>query len=364
MMKRAFFLMLLLSGFACATDRAQDRQTAATPASRYTSEAGDIPVGVIPIAALRDAQRQKDLELNIEYPTRGGPNPVIIFSHGFGTSGRSYVGLSSFWTSHGFVVIKPTHADAGQFREDEDFKDAWAKTTPADWRNRVDDIKLIIDSFDKLVEQYPELQGKMDSSRIGVGGHSYGAFTAVLIAGAKTVIGGVTTSYADPRVKAVVAMSPQGVSESRGLTRDSWTDLRVPVLYMTGTDDRGLEGEDPEWRHQAFEFSPPGDKWFVSVAGATHFSFAGRFGALPRELPTGLPPPELPPTDPRSRRPTIPQPAQPRVAPGAFLQERNIFGTIRAVSLAFWDAYLMTQPAGREYLSGLSGRGDLEVESK
>src|SRR5437868_12994005 len=79
----------------------------------YASGPGTNPVGAIPNAVLHDQQRNKDLEMVIEYPTRGGPHPVIIFSHGYGGSKDSYAALTEFWTSHGYVCIKPSHADAG-----------------------------------------------------------------------------------------------------------------------------------------------------------------------------------------------------------------------------------------------------------
>jgi predicted dienelactone hydrolase len=310
---------------------------------------------------VRDAQRNKTLEMSIEYPTRGGPHPVLIFSHGFGATSRAYVNLSPVWTSWGYVVIKPSHADAGRLQNLRNAVESWESQTAEEWRNRARDISLIVDSLQTLEQQYPELQGKLDHAKIGVGGHSYGAFTALLIAGATTSTGGAApVSYADSRVKAVVAMSPQGVSASRGLTRESFANIRVPVLFMTGSEDRGREeGEDVAWRRQAFELSPPGDKWFVSIEGAGHFTFAGRIFD-----PTMLPPPARGSSRPRSEEEIRRERMERQRSTSPVDRMHNMTNVVRAATLAFWDAYLKDQTAGREYLERLKERTDVEFAVK
>ena len=67
--------------------------TGAQVSSYYGVEA-PFPVGSIPSATLHDPQRNKDLSMSIEYPTRGGPYPVIVFSHGYGSSSEGYISLT------------------------------------------------------------------------------------------------------------------------------------------------------------------------------------------------------------------------------------------------------------------------------
>src|SRR5258708_5035750 len=78
---------------ATATATTTATTTAATTSASgfYSSSAGPVPVGAIPNAVLHDAQRNKDVGMVIEYPTRGGPHPIIIFSHGYGGSKNGYV---------------------------------------------------------------------------------------------------------------------------------------------------------------------------------------------------------------------------------------------------------------------------------
>ncbi|HEU4521050.1 MAG TPA: hypothetical protein VFT12_03545 [Thermoanaerobaculia bacterium] len=359
----ALAVAVLLLNTMCASRSAGPAADAVAPA--YTTQGGELPVGVIPAGVINDDARGRRIDLTIEYPIAEGSYPVIIFSTGFGVPSRTYVGLSSYWATFGYVVIKVGHLETKP--DAADVAAAWAGQTPADWQQRVRDVKFVIDSLPRIQELYPELKGKMDPEKIGVGGHSYGAFVAMLIAGAKTFSNGVATSYADPRVKAVIAMSPQGPSESRGLTTESWREVRIPIMYMTGSSDVGMnESENEPWRRQAYELSPAGDKWWVSIAGAGHLSFTGRMAA-PVVTETMEPSMPVEPRDPRDpRRQPYPQPTgtMPRRVDTGFYGDRQLLNVVRTVSAAFWDAYLKNEPGGREYLSKLNTRGDMTVETK
>jgi predicted dienelactone hydrolase len=359
MIRRSICVLLLAFAFVSCSTAPNQLDPDQSPRSRYAGEAGESPVGVIPEGVVRDAERGKDVLFSVDYPTRPGTYPLILFSHGFGATRQTYVGLAAHWASQGYVVIRAAHADSGRLQL-SNVQQAWKDQTPADWRNRVRDVTAIIDGLDRIEETYPELKGKIDRTKIGVSGHSYGAFTAMLIGGARTYPG--ATSYADPRVKAVVAMSPQGASETFGLTTESWTEVRTPTLFMTGTMDRGMaEDETPEWRRQAFELAPAGDKWLVVFEGATHGSFTGRIGP---SVAGSQMDENRPPIGP-DRRPvgTVPETRANRES-NAGLRIRGIFSNIKGISLAFFDTYLKGEAEGRTALEGAAGRGGVELVKK
>ena len=355
MTRRILFSLAVVMAAACASNsmdddrRSEAAATSTASSSGYSAIEGTIPVGVIPAATVHDASRNKDVELSIDYPTRGGSNfPIIIFSHGFGGKGTGYEGLASYWTSHGYVVIRPTHADAGQLRSLRDVEDIWDTQKEAEWRNRVRDVTAVIDGLNDLEQRYPELKGKMDHTHIGVGGHSYGAFTTMLVAGAKPNVTPPLDLH-DSRVRAAMAMSPQGIGAKPPLSAQSWHDVKIPMIYMTGSLDRSLdEKEDAAaWRRSAYENTPAGDKYFVEIAGARHLSFAGLgTGELMQRQRSQVDPWGNNRTttgyDPRNDS---------RNAPG-FGNQQRIFGTIKIVSLAFWDAYLKDKTTARDYLKG------------
>jgi predicted dienelactone hydrolase len=246
--------------------------------------------------------------------------PVIIFSHGAGSSKDGNERLLSYWASFGYIVIAPSHPDGiPGFQPGESFATYMQRTlsavgqNPDEWKERPRDISFVIDSLPQIERDVPALQGHSDATRIGVSGHSYGADTTMLIAGATMTLPGTSKpqSFVDPRVLAAIMFSPQGVGVF-GLRSDSWDAMRMPSMIITGSNDRVQTGADPSTRREPFNGEPPGDKYFVSIEGANHFSVTGARFLGPSEDP--------------------------------ILTEMDV------VSLAFWDAYLKQQPVAFAYL--------------
>jgi predicted dienelactone hydrolase len=342
---------------ACASSSPNPRQQNVAdprekdPTFRYGRNPGPSPVGAIPDIVVNDATRpNRAVKMSIDYPTRTGPHPLIVFSHGGGGSNRGYPGLAAHWASYGYVVIRPAHNDTA----------AADQITVADWRNRARDISLVIDSLDRLERDYPELQGKIDRDRIGVAGHARGAMTAMMVGGLRTFPG--PESFADPRVKAIAALSPAGPRQVWGVTNESFATINIPALFMTGSRDAGTnEEETPAWRQQAYELSPAGDKWFVSVEGVAPGTFAGDVS------PSGEPRMSVP-MNPRND-PTILDPQQAerqRMARAQLsgINERALFAGVRALALAFFDTYLKTGTNGRQFLEESDARANVVVLRK
>src|ERR1043165_7405296 len=398
-MRRISTLAALLLALGCASNSAQQNTPATFEKSTgYSAIAGKEAVGVVPAATIHDAQRNRDLTLTIEYPIKGGPYPVIIFSHDYGASEQSYEQLVSYWTSNGYAVIRPRHADAAkgpdamraifgeQTNEERDRRRSgrrpsreeiekasaardeaerhamartWETQHAPEWRERVRDVSLVIDHLDDLEQRFFELKGKFDHPKIGVAGHGLGALTAMLTGGAKT-FGAPPLSIGDARVKAIIAMSPPGVTASLGLNPESFTDVRVPAMFMTGSEDRGAaQNEDWQWRKTAYANAAPGDKYFVLLQGARHSTFAGTFAPvdIPQtsSIPMRNPDNPYPPGDPRNPYPDY-QPS--RTTGGGPVNPqigRGTFNDVRLISLSFWDAYLKGEGRGREFLEKNAG---------
>ena len=280
---------------------------------------------------LHDAHRGKDLQVLVVYPASnyrpGQRFPVIVFSHGAGGAAANYSDLLEYWASHGYVCLAPTHADSLTLKSNPAYTLARVNkvlaemrlihglnTTSNDWVQRAADISFVIDSLPVLARDVPRLGPIMDPHRVGVGGHSYGAFTSMVIGGATIDLPGhASASLADRRATAILVLSGEGPG-TMGLNSHSYADLHLPMMVQTGSLDRSftITGMDWHWRSEPFTLSPPGDKYLLVVQAAKHRTFTGQF---------------------------IWNPA-----------EKAAFDTVRQASLAFWDAYLKHDSAARTFL--------------
>jgi len=149
---------------------------------QYAPTSGPYNVLTVEKLLLHDSTRGKDIPIKIYYPAGVGRFPVIIFSHGALASKDAYSGLGQYWASYGYVSIHPSHADS---IADSGFRGTLrqALSDPSAWENRPEDVSFIIDSLAHVETLVPQLAGKLDLHHIGVGGHSFGAYTAGLIGG-------------------------------------------------------------------------------------------------------------------------------------------------------------------------------------
>jgi predicted dienelactone hydrolase len=230
---------------------------------------------------LRDTTRNRTLECRSYTPTGAAKHPLILFSHGFGADRTAFGPIARRWAERGYVVIAPSHWDgSGQSKGKGDpvptgglsaLRDHAARKT----EQRVRDLTFLLDAADQLPTAVPALLGRIDPDRVGVAGHSLGAYTAMLLAGVTVTLGdGPPRSFRDPRIRCVLPISAQGPGQ-QGLTSTSWSALTLPLLTITGSLDRGAGGQGPEWKQQPFELSPPGDKFLVFIDGAHHGAFGG-----------------------------------------------------------------------------------------
>lgn len=243
---------------------------------------------------LHDSDRDKDLPIRVVYPetfTTDGPVPTIIFSHGAGGSGNFYNPLVFEWASLGYIVILPTHSDSlvgvaspESSTRGERLREALKRRRAGergvdgldftDWANRPRDVSFIIDQFDEIESRIPAIEDRIDHDRVGVGGHSYGAFTAQLIGGTDPLGPG---EFADARVQCVLLISPQGVGGL--LTESSWDAFVGPALTISGDNDEGRNGEPAVWRREGFDRSPDDTHTLMWIDDAYH-NFGGISGRI------------------------------------------------------------------------------------
>lgn len=331
----------------------------------YHLAPGPYKVTTVELLTLTDESRAKELRVKVRVPvvkgeepqsTRpnatpsGGPNskssampdtttfPLILFSHGLGGSKDAFGELCDHLASHGYVVISPSHADsiAERTREGERVTrdnafDIRQMTPKAKW-GRVSDMTFILDSLDVIESRVgtlrkPDGTGRIDRDRIAAAGHSAGALTTQLLGGMKSrdpenTGGG---AKADPRIKAAVVISGQGVN-GLGIRETAWDEVAIPWLVITGSlDTVSISKETPQTRRHPFEKARGKEKggppaYLLWIEGATHASYQGKSGSRVRG--------ENPTTD-----------------------IQTIYDCTRSATLAFLDAHVKKDAKAEKYLT-------------
>lgn len=214
--------------------------------------------------------RARALEIKILYPDEDGTYPVLIWSPNVYGDMNSYEPLTRFWAENGYVVITPAHLDSQRYNKN--INDSVLFNRAAEkWDTRPQDIIFILDYLEGIIKRLPDFKGSVDTGRIGVGGHSFGALTAQLLAGATVPKeNGDRHRFEDRRIKAFIAISPFGYSNF--FDKDSFKRLRAPMFFLTATNDINPYGRQIySWRLDAYKDAPAGDKFLMVVEGAHHY---------------------------------------------------------------------------------------------
>jgi predicted dienelactone hydrolase len=313
--------LLVLSGLLPVIQVHWAASASAPQAASYHSPAGSYEVDSL-LLEWFDPTRSRRVPVKLYYPKTGsGPFPLIIFSHGLGGSREGYAYLGRHWASAGYVSIHVQHlgSDEAVWRGSQQPLQAMQRAA-ADLQNALDrprDVSFAIDQMERLHRQEGPLSGRLDLSRVGVAGHSFGAYTALAVAGETFVgPGGGTVSFVDPRVQAAIPMSAP-VPRNRARLEQAFSTIRMPCLHMTGTqDDSPISDTRAADRRVPFDHIQAVDQYLLVLQGGDHMVFSGR----------------------QRRR-------------GGGENDAVFQELILQSSLAFWEAYLRHNPDAKAWLS-------------
>ncbi len=232
-------------------------------------DAGPYKVEVADGLSIRDNDRNKSIKIEACYPRSEGRFPVIVFSHGAVASARDYRPLAAFWASHGYVCVLPTHDDAvSQNMNRANKVNAFklmkiASVDDKSINERQDDIERTIDNLGNIENRVPNLVGKMDLNRLALVGHHAGAYTAEVTGGA-TISKCNREKYADPRVKAIIAITGKTWHQPQ-LRASDLDSVKVPMMLISASPD-GRDLSDARRKiADAISNAPGGNKYFVTV---------------------------------------------------------------------------------------------------
>jgi predicted dienelactone hydrolase len=280
---------------------------------------------------VKDAKRGRDIPV-VAYLTAGtGAAPVVLFSHGLGGTPGAYAYLGEHWARRGYVGVFLQHpgSDDGVWKDTPPAGRMAALKAAVTVENlllRLADVPAVLDQLARWdADTSHPLAGRLDLTRVGMAGHSFGAVTTEAISGQAARFG---KGFTDPRIKAAVVMSPS--APQRRDANAAFGAVKIPWLLLTGTADTAAVGEaDVANRLKVFPALPPGHKYQLVLDGAEHSAFTGR--ALPG--------------DKQKRDP-------------------NHHRAILAVTTAFWDATLKGDAAAKAWLDGDGVRGVLAKADK
>ena len=278
-------------------------------------------------AGFEYGEDHRKVPLKIYFPETTKPAPVILFSHGLGGSKDNNPYLGKHWAGRGYVVVFMQHAgsdekvwqDVPRAERLSTLKRA-ASLESMQWRMK--DVPATLDQLKEWNSNGKKFSKRFDLEHVGMSGHSFGAVTTQAVSGQN--YGRRGQQYAEPRIRAAVAMSP---SVPRiGNDSNTFGKVKIPWLLMTGTRDKSvINRTTPEDRRKVFQQLPKSGHFYELVLNdAEHMAFSER------KLLGG-----------QHRNP-------------------NHHKVILALSTAFWDAYLQQNEAAQRWLNGKPAKQTLE----
>jgi len=299
-------------------------------------ERADPARGEVRDAEWFDARRGRSIPVRLRVPATGeGAVPVILFSHGLGGSREGGTLWGEHWAAHGYLVVHLQHpgSDEGLWRGQagapaQAMKSLRAGANARQLLARVDDVKFVLDELARRKAAGDPALRRADLSRVGMSGHSFGALSTLALSGQRYVgAGGGEPFLLEPRIKAAIAFSPNARGPAGDAARQ-FGSIAIPVLSVTGTRDGDVigDGTTPEARTRPFAAMPPPGKYLAVFEGGDHGVFGGHV----------------------LRRP-------------ATARDGEIQGAVRAITLAFWDAWLKNDGAARAWLADGGARASLHA---
>ncbi|MBC7811991.1 MAG: hypothetical protein H7175_12630 [Burkholderiales bacterium] len=206
---------------------------------------------------------------DVPLATDGAPFPVLVFSHGMVGLRLQNSSTLQELASWGYVVVAIDHTDAAavtvfpdgearfynleNFGIPSDVEPDEAIITERVFPVWVADQRFVYNTLETWAVNDPLLAGKLDLTRIGSFGHSFGGATALEVC------------RVDDRCRAAVNMDG-------GLYGDIKTQPSVrPMLLMTSAESGQFTDTVEEWTHMVENTNSTAD--WLELPGSTHFSF-------------------------------------------------------------------------------------------
>jgi len=278
-----------------------------------------------------DEQRNREIPVRVYLPAQTDAAPVILFSHGLGGSRNGCSYLGEHWAGRGYVCVFLQHigTDSSVWKDVPARERMTAMKSAPSVRGTLDrylDVASVLDQLEAWNSSADHrLHNRMDLTRVGMSGHSYGANTTQGVSGqAAPLIG---KKYTDSRIDAAIMFSPN--IPQRFAPETAFGQVSIPWLLMTGTKDTTpIRSTTVADRRAVYTALPDSiDKYELVFHDGEHHAFS----------------------DGERRGQT---------------RNPNHHPAILAISTAFWDAYLRGDSTAADWLQGTGPAGLLEDQDE
>lgn len=217
------------------------------------------------------------------------PLPVVVYSHGGAHGVSNATGVGAEWADvfvrAGYAVVAiahPARSDASWTALCDALGYDTAGCAQFKWLSwdRPNDFRRTLDWIDE--QAAGRYAGVIDPAHLAYAGHSAGAGSVLMAAGAAREYAGAPVELSDPRPIAFMACSPEGPGMD-GFVPSSFEGVRGRLLILSG------EGDDTELlseaRRQVFDLVRPGGArlgWILEV-GARHTTYEYKTDACIRQ---------------------------------------------------------------------------------
>ncbi|MEI6547040.1 MAG: alpha/beta fold hydrolase [Burkholderiales bacterium] len=228
-----------------------------------------------------DSTRGRSVPARLYLPNAATPEqpvPLIVFSHGLGGSRNGYTYLGTHWASQGFASLHLQHvgSDRSLWSSGSPFALVSRLQDAANESEAIDRVHDLRFALDRLLAS--ELGARLDSRRIVAAGHSYGANTSLMAAGATVVRNGSPITLREPRLSAAILISAPPFYGETSMSQ-ILAPVQIPSLHITATEDIiRVPGyySGAEDRLAVFEAVGGSRKMLAVFTGGSHSMFTDR----------------------------------------------------------------------------------------
>ncbi len=243
-----------------------------------------------------DTARNRLVPVRLYLPsatTLGASNakiPLVVFSHGIGGSRDGYKYLGRNFAANGYASLHLQHVGSDrQLWTGNPFSLLSRLTGAAQDSEAIDRVADMRFALDQLLAS--QVGANIDASFIVAAGHSYGANTSMLAAGAVVERDGKLIALRDPRIRAAILVSAPpfyGAGDPRAILGK----IDIPTLHITATEDEipipgynsGVADRLAIYQATGYSSALHASKTLVVFKGGSHSIFTDRMGTGGIEL--------------------------------------------------------------------------------